>query len=49
MDQLKIEFIDLDQNLMEMYVFANKTLRVIDLFNGRIKHIFSFKNSPNEE
>jgi hypothetical protein len=40
---LKVEWIDFDQNQMEMYLFANKTLRVLNLNNGQIKHIFSFK------
>ncbi len=48
-ENMKIEWVDFDQNLMELYIFANKTIRVIDLNNGRIKHIFSFKNSNDSE
>jgi hypothetical protein len=40
---------DFDQNQMEMYLFANKTLRVLNLNNGQIKHIFSFKHTPNDD
>lgn len=48
-ENIKIEWVDFDQNLMQMYVFACKTLRVIDLNNGRIKHIFSFKNPSKDD
>jgi hypothetical protein len=34
---------------MEMFVYANKTLRVIDLYKGQVKHIFSFKHAPSDE
>lgn len=34
---------------MEMYVFVNKNLRVIDLYNGQTKHIFSFKSCSDDE
>ena len=30
-------------------MFANKSLRVIDLHKGQIKHIFSFKHSPTDD
>jgi WD40 repeat protein len=40
---------DFDPFEMEMYLFLNKTFRIIDLFNGQIKHIFSFKNGPADE
>lgn len=32
-----------------MYVFVNKSLRVIDLRNGQTKHIFNFKNCTDDE
>ena len=32
-----------------MYIFANKNLRVIDLINGQIKHIFSFTHYSEDE
>ena len=32
-----------------MYVFSVKTLRVIDLTKGQIKHIFSLKSTNSEE
>ena len=31
---------------MEMFVYANKTLKVIDLYKGQVKHIFSYKFAP---
>jgi hypothetical protein len=33
----KIEWVDIDENLMEMFVFSNKMLRVIDLHTGQLK------------
>ncbi len=46
---MKVESIDFDVNTMEMFVFSTKALRVIDLYKGQIKHIFSFKRSPSEK
>jgi|JI10StandDraft_1071094.scaffolds.fasta_scaffold288295_1 hypothetical protein len=34
---------------MEMFVFSSKALRVVDLYKGQIKHIFSFKQISTEE
>lgn len=34
---------------MEMYVFAGKTLRVLDLANGQLKHIFSFAHPSDHD
>jgi WD40 repeat protein len=46
---LRVEGLDFDQQLMEMYVFAGKTLRVLDLANGQLKHIFSFAHPSDHD
>jgi len=33
---------------MEMLIYANRALRVIDLYKGQVKHIFSFKHAPSD-
>lgn len=46
---MKIESVDFDPNLMEIYIFVDKTVRIIDLHQGQVKHIFSFRSRPDEE
>ena len=48
-EQLRIDSIDFDPTDMQMYVFANRSLRVLDLHSGRIKYILSFGSSSSDE
>ena len=40
---------DFDPHQMEMYIFVDRTFRVIDLTRGQVKHIFSFRQEPSDE
>ena len=34
---------------MEMFIYSDKTFRVLDLSNGQTKHLFSFRSEPEED
>ena len=46
---MKVEAVDFDPFNMEMFVFVNRTVRVIDLFKGQVKYILSFKGGNSDE